>query len=252
MALATVIDGPNVGAKFLVGPAASPSGTLGHPELDRVVTPRRPRRARSGGVGHPALRPGGADHAGGPRRSADRARVHRVACAAPADVDLRGRRLHRRARPGRQGARLPGHGVRRARGVRHPPPLPDGRRGARHVADTGVRRTRRHARTPRRGVHPDPRPQVRRSRDARRAGHAGRLHRRDGQPHARTSKRMAAPRRGGRHRRRTSSTGSFADRARHRRPHARGDRGVDLRGDHRPAHRTGVPSLRDGDGAIHS
>ena len=41
VALATVIDGPNVGAKLLVEPdaGAGPAvmGTLGHPELDRVV-----------------------------------------------------------------------------------------------------------------------------------------------------------------------------------------------------------------------
>jgi xanthine dehydrogenase accessory factor len=37
VALATVIDGPNVGAKLLVEPDAAPQGSLGHPELDRVV-----------------------------------------------------------------------------------------------------------------------------------------------------------------------------------------------------------------------
>jgi xanthine dehydrogenase accessory factor len=37
VALATVIDGPNVGAKLLVEPDRPPLGTLGHPELDRVV-----------------------------------------------------------------------------------------------------------------------------------------------------------------------------------------------------------------------
>ncbi|HVN51900.1 MAG TPA: XdhC/CoxI family protein [Acidimicrobiales bacterium] len=38
VALATVIEGPNVGAKLLVGPDRDPSGTLGDPDLDRVVT----------------------------------------------------------------------------------------------------------------------------------------------------------------------------------------------------------------------
>jgi xanthine dehydrogenase accessory factor len=38
VALATVIDGPNVGAKILVEPDAAPIGSLGHPELDRVVS----------------------------------------------------------------------------------------------------------------------------------------------------------------------------------------------------------------------
>jgi len=37
VALATVIDGPDVGAKLLVQPEQPALGTLGHPELDRVV-----------------------------------------------------------------------------------------------------------------------------------------------------------------------------------------------------------------------
>jgi xanthine dehydrogenase accessory factor len=35
--LATVIDGPDIGAKLLVWPGEEPQGSLGHPELDRVV-----------------------------------------------------------------------------------------------------------------------------------------------------------------------------------------------------------------------
>ena len=35
--LATVIDGPHVGAKLLVAPDRPPEGSLGHPELDRIV-----------------------------------------------------------------------------------------------------------------------------------------------------------------------------------------------------------------------
>jgi xanthine dehydrogenase accessory factor len=38
VALATVIDGPGSGGKLLVGPARSPEGSLGDPDLDRVVT----------------------------------------------------------------------------------------------------------------------------------------------------------------------------------------------------------------------
>lgn len=38
VALATVIDGPHVGAKLLVEPDGRAEGSLGHPELDRVVT----------------------------------------------------------------------------------------------------------------------------------------------------------------------------------------------------------------------
>ncbi len=37
VALATVIDGPNTGSKLLVEPDAEAQGSLGHPELDRVV-----------------------------------------------------------------------------------------------------------------------------------------------------------------------------------------------------------------------
>jgi xanthine dehydrogenase accessory factor len=39
VALATVIEGPGTGSKLLVGvdPSAEPLGTLGHPDLDRVV-----------------------------------------------------------------------------------------------------------------------------------------------------------------------------------------------------------------------
>ena len=38
VALATVIDGPNTGSKLLVQPDQTPLGSLGHHELDRVVT----------------------------------------------------------------------------------------------------------------------------------------------------------------------------------------------------------------------
>ncbi len=36
-ALATIIDGPSPGAKLLVVPGQPPMGSLGHPELDRIV-----------------------------------------------------------------------------------------------------------------------------------------------------------------------------------------------------------------------
>lgn len=38
VALATVIDGPDIGAKLLVESDGTATGSLGHPELDRVVT----------------------------------------------------------------------------------------------------------------------------------------------------------------------------------------------------------------------
>jgi xanthine dehydrogenase accessory factor len=37
VALATVVEGPHLGAKLLVGPGRPPTGTLGDPDLDRVV-----------------------------------------------------------------------------------------------------------------------------------------------------------------------------------------------------------------------
>jgi len=37
VALATVVEGPHLGAKLLVGPGREPSGSLGDPDLDRVV-----------------------------------------------------------------------------------------------------------------------------------------------------------------------------------------------------------------------
>lgn len=37
VALATVVQGPNTGAKLLVGPVQEPVGSLGDPDLDRVV-----------------------------------------------------------------------------------------------------------------------------------------------------------------------------------------------------------------------
>jgi len=37
VALVTAMDGPNIGATMLVAPDTEPHGTLGHPELDRVV-----------------------------------------------------------------------------------------------------------------------------------------------------------------------------------------------------------------------
>lgn len=37
VALITVIEGPHVGAKLLVRPGSAPTGSLGHPELDRVA-----------------------------------------------------------------------------------------------------------------------------------------------------------------------------------------------------------------------
>jgi xanthine/CO dehydrogenase XdhC/CoxF family maturation factor len=104
----------------------------------------------------------------------------------PPDVDLRRRRLHGSTRQGRQGARVPRHRVRRTRDLRDPARFP--------MADE-VRVTWPGPMFEERGGSLGPRdavcilthdpkfdvPAVR-----ARTGHAGRLHRRDGQPdHAR-------------------------------------------------------------------
>ena len=54
-------------------PDGEPLGSLGHPELDRVVASRRAGRARGRSLGRPSLRTGGPDDAGGPGRHAGRA-----------------------------------------------------------------------------------------------------------------------------------------------------------------------------------
>ena len=146
VALATVIDGPRRGAKLLVAPGSRAARLARRPRARPRRRPGRARRAGGGPVRSPPLRAARRDDARGSGRFADRARVRRVPRRAAADVDLRRRRLHRRAGEGRQGPRLPRHGVRRPRGVRHPPPLPDGRRGRRVVADAAVRRARRDPR----------------------------------------------------------------------------------------------------------
>ena len=140
VALATVIDGPTRGAKLLVAPGRAGAGIARRP---RPRPRRRPRRA-----GRARGRPARASATTGPQgqttpEDLEDSPIVRVFVEslrpAAADVDLRRRRLHRRAGQGRQGARLPRHGVRRPRDLRHPAPVPDGRRGRRVVAGAAVR-----------------------------------------------------------------------------------------------------------------
>ena len=88
--------------------AATRVGTLGDPDLDRVVARDALRRARGRAHVDPPLR-----RARRGARTTTVSRVHRVVRAAAADDHLRRGRLHRRARQGRQGARLPRDRVRR-------------------------------------------------------------------------------------------------------------------------------------------
>ena len=182
VALATVIDGPHVGAQAARrARTRSRSGTLGDPELDRVVARDALGELESGlHVDAPLRRP-----RRGPR--ARRRGVHRVVRAAAADVDLRRRRLHRCARAGRQGPRLPGHRVRRPRGVRHPAPVPDGRRGRQRLARPLPREGRGvdSGRATPCACSPTT-PSSTCPRSSRALAHTGRLHRCDGHRGART------------------------------------------------------------------
>ena len=191
VALATVIEGPNLGAKLLVRPDGAPTGSLGDAEPRSGRRARRARRARGRAHVDPALRRA--------RRGA-RARgqrVHRVVRAAAAHDHLRRGRLHRRAGQGREGARLPRDGVRRPRGVRDGAAVPDGRRGRQRLARPLSRQGRRRARPARRGLRAHPRPQVRRPGHRGRGQDGGRLPRRDGlAAHARAAQRCACARPG--------------------------------------------------------
>ena len=101
---------------------------LGDADLDRVVARDARRGAGRRPHRHPPLRP--------PRRGrgARTSGVHRVVRPAAPHDHLRRRGLHRGARPGGQDPRLPGDGLRRPAGVRHPGPVPHGRRGRRRLA----------------------------------------------------------------------------------------------------------------------
>ena len=176
---------------------------------------RRARDARAGRHRAAALRPG--------RRAAPGRghRVRRGVRAAAADAGLRRDRLRRRGGPDRLVPRLPGDRLRRARGVRHRPPVPGRRRGGRRVAAPlpGPPAGRR--------AHGDlrahPRPEVRRPAAGGRAAHPGLVRRGDGLPQH--PRRPAGPAARGRHDRGRAVPAALADRARPRRPHAGGDRG---------------------------
>ena len=164
------------------GPAATPLGTLGDPDLDRVVAPRRARRARGRAHVHPPLRRarrGARGHGVG---------VHRVVRAAAADDHLRRGRLHRRARaasPRCSGYRVTVCDARAVFATRQRFPMAD--EVVNDWPDRYLDEGRRRPRPARRGVRAHPRRQVRRARDRRRAGDRGRLPRRDGIAHARTT-----------------------------------------------------------------
>ena len=211
------------------------------PRARSCRTSRCARRARSRAIRCPPLRARRRDDARGPGRHADRPGVRRELGASSTDVDLRRRRLHGRAGQGRQGARLPGDGVRRPRDLRHPPPVPDGRRGASHLADADVRANAAHELGGRDAVciltH-DPKFDVPAVQGAlaTKVGYIGVMGSRT--THA---KRMRAPGRGGGHRSGRDRPADVTDRARPRCTHAGGDSDLDLCRDHRPSHRARSP-----------
>ena len=105
VALATVIDGPHLGAKLLVEPHRPPIGTLGDPDLDRVVARDMAGELAAGRTGVRHYGPQG-------QANDERLQVFIESYAQPPrDADLRCGRLHRRAVPGGERARLSGHGV---------------------------------------------------------------------------------------------------------------------------------------------
>ncbi len=167
----TVIDGPSVGAKLLVEPDQEPVGTLGHPELDRVVArdALAELEAAQSGVRHygpegqttpedlvdqPTVRVFVESHAPPPQMwifgavdfTAALARVAKVLGYRVTVCDAREVFATRRRFPMADEVR-----------VTWPTPMFD---------EHGAR-----ARTARRRVHPHPRPEVRRARRPGRAGH---------------------------------------------------------------------------------
>ena len=148
--------------------------------------------------------------------------------AEAADAGLRRHRLRRRGRAGGRVPRLLRDRVRRASGLRHQEPLPRGRRGRRRLAAPlpAGRAGRRPGRPADRDRRAHPRPEVRRPAARGRAAPArGRVRRGDGlTTYPRRPARAAA--RGGGHRE-GDRPAVQPDRARPRRPHARGDRDLD-------------------------
>ena len=138
----------------------TPLGTLGDPDLDRVVGTRRARRARGGPHRRAPLRRA--------RRGATRPSVSVFieSFAPPPQMLIFGAVDFTAALgQGREGARLPGDRVRRPRGVRHPRRFPMADEVVVDWPEPAARPRRVVARPPRRRLHPDPRPEVRRARD---------------------------------------------------------------------------------------
>ena len=239
VALATVIDGPARGAKLLVAPGAIVDGTLGDPDLDRVVgrdTMAELEAARSG------VRHYGPQGQTTPEDLEDSPiiRVFVESYAPPPQMWIFGAvdftaALAKVAKV--LGYRVTVCDAREIFATRRRFPMAD----EVVVSWPGPLFERRGATLgPRDAVcvltHDNkfdvPAVQAR-------AGDRRRLHRRDGQPHDPRQAPAAAAR--GRRRAGRARPPDVTDRPRPRRPHARGDGDLDLRRDHRPPHRQGRP-----------
>ncbi len=237
VALATVIDGPHVGSKLLVEPdVPKPQGSLGHPELDRVVArdTRAELEAGRSGVRHygpegqttpedlvdtPVVRVFVESWSPPPQMwifgavdfTAALAKVAKVLGYRVTVCDAREIFATRRRFPMADEVR-----------VTWPGPMFEERGATLGLRDAVCILTH------------DPKfdvPAIQGALDTER-----RIHRRDGQPyHARQAHGTTL--RGRRQRPRRPRPADVADRARHRRPHPGGDGDLDLQRDHRQPHR---------------
>ena len=206
VALVTVIDGPHLGGKLLVRPDHEPLGTLGHAELDRVVGRDALAELEAGRSGVRHYGPTGETT---PEDLLDTpiVRVFVESWAPPPQMWIFGAvdftaALAKVAKV--LGYRVTVCDAREIFATRRRFPMADEVRVTWPAAD--VRRAWRRPRPARCGLHPHPRPQVRRARGAGRARLPGRLHRGDGQPHH-ARQADGAARRGGHHRPRGDSPG---------------------------------------------
>ena len=208
VALATVVDGPHVGAKLLVTPdRRARRRSLGHPELDRIVARDALAELEAGRSG---VRHYGPEGQTTPEDLVDTPTVSVFveSWAPPPQMWIFGAvdftaALAKVAKV--LGYRVTVCDAREIFATRRRFPMAD--EVIVSWPGAGVRPSAAHTLGPaRRGVHPHPRPEVRRARGAGRAGHHGRLHRRDGQPQD-ARQADGAPGRGRRRSSPSSSTG---------------------------------------------
>ena len=217
VALATVTEGPHVGAKLLVRPGAEPLGSLGDPDLDRVVARDALGELESGLT---VTR-----HYGAHGEARERDVAVFIESFAPAPHLIIFGAVDFTAALARAG-KLLGYRVTvcdARRGLRDPAALPDGRRGRQRLARPLPRegRRRRSVRATPSACSPTTRSSTSR-RSSPRSAPASATSARWGRRRTH-AKRVERLREAGRRRRRPRP-GDGPDRPRHRRAHARGDR----------------------------